>query len=143
MKYSILSSFLALTLAAAAPAELEKRSTVQGFDISHYQGTVNFAGAYSSGARFVIIKASFQISTKSPFKAPQSHKPSYHTTNSFHFHFIGNRKHRLPRPQLLLALRRRHLRRLHPRWLPLRPPRRQHRRSPSKLLCRQRRWLVR
>jgi GH25 family lysozyme M1 (1,4-beta-N-acetylmuramidase) len=32
-------------------------ATVPGFDISHYQGTVNFAGAYSSGARFVIIKA--------------------------------------------------------------------------------------
>jgi GH25 family lysozyme M1 (1,4-beta-N-acetylmuramidase) len=32
-------------------------ATVPGFDISHYQGSVNFAGAYSSGARFVIIKA--------------------------------------------------------------------------------------
>ena len=32
-------------------------ATVPGFDISHYQGTVNFAGAYSSGARFVLIKA--------------------------------------------------------------------------------------
>lgn len=29
---------------------------IQGFDISHYQGNVNFAGAKSSGARFVIIK---------------------------------------------------------------------------------------
>lgn len=34
------------------------QATVQGFDISHYQGTVNFARAYSSGARFVIIKVS-------------------------------------------------------------------------------------
>ncbi|KAK3497512.1 N,O-diacetylmuramidase [Neurospora hispaniola] len=33
------------------------QATVQGFDISHYQGSVNFARAYSSGARFVIIKA--------------------------------------------------------------------------------------
>nr|QNJ46240.1 GH25 muramidase [Curreya sp.] len=41
-----IASYLALSAA-----------TVPGFDISHYQGTVNFAGAYSSGARFVIIKA--------------------------------------------------------------------------------------
>jgi GH25 family lysozyme M1 (1,4-beta-N-acetylmuramidase) len=31
-------------------------AAVQGFDISHYQGTVNFQSAYSDGARFVIIK---------------------------------------------------------------------------------------
>ncbi|KAL9596233.1 MAG: hypothetical protein Q9219_005944 [cf. Caloplaca sp. 3 TL-2023] len=58
-----ITSFLAGLLighsaALALPThELEKRATVQGFDISHYQGTVNFKGAYSSGARFVIIKA--------------------------------------------------------------------------------------
>ncbi|KAF2496588.1 putative N,O-diacetyl muramidase [Lophium mytilinum] len=32
-------------------------AVVQGFDISHYQTNVNFGAAYSSGARFVIIKA--------------------------------------------------------------------------------------
>lgn len=32
------------------------QASVQGFDISNYQGNVNFAGAYSSGARFVMIK---------------------------------------------------------------------------------------
>ncbi|KKK23143.1 hypothetical protein AOCH_002297 [Aspergillus ochraceoroseus] len=31
-------------------------AAVQGFDISHYQPSVNYAGAYSSGARFVMIK---------------------------------------------------------------------------------------
>ncbi|KAJ4289263.1 hypothetical protein N0V88_007013 [Collariella sp. IMI 366227] len=40
-----------VTLAAAVQA------TVQGFDISHYQPNVDFAAAYNSGARFVIIKA--------------------------------------------------------------------------------------
>jgi len=40
-----------LALAAAASA------AVPGFDISNWQSSVNFAGAYSSGARFVIIKA--------------------------------------------------------------------------------------
>lgn len=43
------ASFLALANGALA--------TVQGFDISHYQSSVDFAAAYSSGARFVIIKA--------------------------------------------------------------------------------------
>ncbi len=56
MKLSTVSLLATLGLANAAPANIEKRSTVQGFDISHYQPNVNFAGAYSSGARFVIIK---------------------------------------------------------------------------------------
>ena len=47
MKTAILSLLVAAGVAQAS---------VQGFDISGYQGTVNFAGAYSSGARFVIIK---------------------------------------------------------------------------------------
>ena len=47
------------TALAAPVSDLEERaSSVQGFDISHYQPNVNFAGAYSSGARFVIIKVS-------------------------------------------------------------------------------------
>ncbi|KAL8716226.1 MAG: hypothetical protein Q9220_000131 [cf. Caloplaca sp. 1 TL-2023] len=60
MKLSIGFSFAAICQAAvlALPTDLlEKRSTVQGFDISHYQTSVNFKGAYSAGARFVIIKA--------------------------------------------------------------------------------------
>ncbi|KAL9124289.1 MAG: hypothetical protein Q9217_006368 [Psora testacea] len=57
MRFPIAPLLLAFTLTSAAPAALEKRATVQGFDISHYQGTVNFKGAYDSGARFVIIKA--------------------------------------------------------------------------------------
>ncbi|KAJ3481469.1 hypothetical protein NLG97_g7814 [Lecanicillium saksenae] len=32
-------------------------ATVQGFDVSNYQPNPNWAGAYSSGARFVMIKA--------------------------------------------------------------------------------------
>lgn len=47
MKFSVLAT---VALATAV------RATVQGFDISHWQPTVNFAAAYSSGARFVIIK---------------------------------------------------------------------------------------
>lgn len=36
-------------------------ATVQGFDISHYQSSVNFKSAYSSGARFVMIKVCIYI----------------------------------------------------------------------------------
>jgi GH25 family lysozyme M1 (1,4-beta-N-acetylmuramidase) len=42
----------AVLLASASVAQ----ATVQGFDISHYQANVNFAAAYNSGARFVMIK---------------------------------------------------------------------------------------
>nr|QNJ46244.1 GH25 muramidase [Westerdykella sp.] len=49
-----MKSVLALLAAGAQFAS----AAVSGMDISHYQGTnYNFAGAYSSGARFVIIKA--------------------------------------------------------------------------------------
>jgi GH25 family lysozyme M1 (1,4-beta-N-acetylmuramidase) len=59
MKFSEISVAVSLALLASAnptPSEIEARATVQGFDISNYQGAINFAGAYSSGARFVIIK---------------------------------------------------------------------------------------
>jgi len=59
MKLSTICLLLSTGLASAAPANIEKRSTVQGFDISHYQATVNFKGAYNSGARFVIIKVRY------------------------------------------------------------------------------------
>ncbi|RYO75638.1 hypothetical protein DL764_010363 [Monosporascus ibericus] len=42
-------------------------SAFSGFDISHYQSTpYNFDGAYSSGARFVIIKATEGTTYKDP-----------------------------------------------------------------------------
>jgi len=43
--------------ASATPIEIEARATVEGFDISHYQTKVNFAGAFKDGLRFVMIKA--------------------------------------------------------------------------------------
>ncbi|KAI9753911.1 MAG: hypothetical protein M4579_004932 [Chaenotheca gracillima] len=59
MKFSTISAATVLSgLACASPAPIEQRAgTVKGFDISHYQGTVDFKAAYSAGARFVIIKA--------------------------------------------------------------------------------------
>ena len=46
----------AIALSIALVAGTAHAAGVQGFDISSYQGTVDFAGAYTSGARFVIIK---------------------------------------------------------------------------------------
>jgi GH25 family lysozyme M1 (1,4-beta-N-acetylmuramidase) len=48
---------LATAYAAAAVLGVA-RATVQGFDISNYQSSVDFTSAYNSGARFVIIKVS-------------------------------------------------------------------------------------
>lgn len=42
--------------AAIALGTAAAQGYVQGFDISSYQPNVNFGAAYSSGARFVIIK---------------------------------------------------------------------------------------
>lgn len=52
MKTAILSLLVAAGVAQAS---------VQGFDISNYQGNVNFAGAYGAGARFVMIKVSARM----------------------------------------------------------------------------------
>ena len=61
MKFS--AAIVSASLAGIASA------TVQGFDISAYQTDVDFSGAYSSGARFVIIKV------WSPFHFPP---PPFH-----------------------------------------------------------------
>jgi hypothetical protein len=59
MKLFTVSIAVVLGIASAAPATMleERTSSVQGFDISNYQPTVNFSKAYiSGGARFVIIR---------------------------------------------------------------------------------------
>jgi hypothetical protein len=53
MKFSTTS-----VVAAAAGLVGTSQAAVTGFDISDYQSGVDFAGAYASGARFVIIKVS-------------------------------------------------------------------------------------
>lgn len=122
------SVYQAVAFALPASSPIEKRETVQGFDISHYQSSVNFRGAYSSGARFVIIKVSIVIH--------QAHR-------QFTDLSAGHRRHHLHRPRLLHPLHRRHLRRPHPGRIPLRPPRQQLRRHPSQLFPRAWRRLVR
>lgn len=58
MKLSTLPLLASLGLVAAAPKEA-RQNGVQGFDISNWQPTFDFAGAYASGARFAIIKVCF------------------------------------------------------------------------------------
>lgn len=48
-------------LAAASLIGLA-RATVQGFDVSSYQATVDWSAAYASGARFVMIKVMLVLS---------------------------------------------------------------------------------
>jgi len=57
------TSTLLLSILPLLPLSL---ASVQGFDISHYQGTVDFAAAKSSGAGFVIIKATEGTSYTDP-----------------------------------------------------------------------------
>nr|P00721.1 RecName: Full=N,O-diacetylmuramidase; AltName: Full=Lysozyme CH [Chalara sp.] len=57
--------------------------TVQGFDISSYQPSVNFAGAYSAGARFVIIKATEGTSYTNPSFSSQYNGATTATGNYF------------------------------------------------------------
>lgn len=70
MKLTI--STIALAAGAlAAPIEetrdVEKRAVVYGFDVSHYQSSVDFNAAYNSGGlRFVYIKATEGTSYKDP-----------------------------------------------------------------------------
>lgn len=51
MKFSATTTTLLASFATLASA------TVKGFDVSHYQSSIDWSGAYSSGMRFVMIKA--------------------------------------------------------------------------------------
>jgi GH25 family lysozyme M1 (1,4-beta-N-acetylmuramidase) len=66
MTPSLLTLATLATAALAAPA-VEKRDTVYGFDISHYQSSVDFNAAYGDGGlRFVYIKATEGTTYKDP-----------------------------------------------------------------------------
>lgn len=71
-------------------------AAVDGFDISHYQESVDYAGAYAAGARFVIIKVGQPPAPSTPNRDSVA-KPS-----------LGDREHYLPRPLLLHSLQRRY-----------------------------------
>jgi hypothetical protein len=84
-------NMLVSTLAVSASLVGLAKATVQGFDISSYQPNVDFSAAYSSGARFVIIKVcplSSQRTTiltvlnRQPKAQPTSTQPSPTTTSA-------------------------------------------------------------
>lgn len=57
MKFSIVAIATIAGLASALPSQPEARATtVQGFDISNHQKSVNFEAAEKDGAQFVMIK---------------------------------------------------------------------------------------
>ena len=59
--------FLYVLVTAVAAAPHQKRDSVYGFDISHYQSSVNFDAAYNTGGlRFVYIKATEGLTYKDP-----------------------------------------------------------------------------
>ncbi len=77
-------------LVGASPASAA--TTVRGMDVSHYQGTVNWASNYSKGARFAYIKATEGTSyTDSQFNR--------NYTNSYNQGFIRGAYH-FARPNL-------------------------------------------
>ncbi|MFI6346058.1 lysozyme [Streptomyces sp. NPDC050560] len=49
-----------------APDSADLDETVAGMDVSHYQGTVDWAGAYAGGARFAYMKATEGTGYKDP-----------------------------------------------------------------------------
>ena len=101
MKISALYLAVALRLASSSPipspeaeSEVEKRASgIQGFDISHYQTSVNFAGAYASGARFVIIKVNQDIPSpilpRHLHRLDQATEGTTYTDPSFSSHYSG------------------------------------------------------
>ncbi|KAF2721450.1 glycoside hydrolase family 25 protein [Polychaeton citri CBS 116435] len=57
----------ALLLSAAFAAPSEKRASTYGFDVSHYQSSVDWSAAYNTGGlRFVYIKATEGTTYKDP-----------------------------------------------------------------------------
>jgi GH25 family lysozyme M1 (1,4-beta-N-acetylmuramidase) len=56
MKYSTALIAAAFGLVSAKPSRLDARTNPQGFDVSSYQGNVDWAKAKSDGASFAIIK---------------------------------------------------------------------------------------
>lgn len=59
----IFAAVISILFAIATSAPLVQRSdSVHGFDVSNHQNyTIDFSGAYTSGARFVIIKVRLHL----------------------------------------------------------------------------------
>ncbi len=69
-----------------AVAPMASSTQTKGFDVSHYQGTVNWSSAYSKGARFAYMKAT----EGTDFRDPQFNA---NYTNSYNAGFIRGAYH--------------------------------------------------
>lgn len=92
----ILLGFLVATSAVAAAAlgavPASAASSVAGMDVSAYQGSVNWSGAYANGARFAYVKATEGTSYTNPDFASQ-YDGSYDAgfiRGAYHFALPGN-----------------------------------------------------
>jgi GH25 family lysozyme M1 (1,4-beta-N-acetylmuramidase) len=56
MKYTVALIAAAFGLVSAKPSRLDTRSNPQGFDVSAWQGNVDWAKAKADGASFAIVK---------------------------------------------------------------------------------------
>lgn len=66
--------------------QTSKASSVQGLDVSHYQGKINWKGVYGDGARFAYMKATEGTSYRDP-----SFNRNY--PNSYHAGFVRGAYH--------------------------------------------------
>ncbi|PIL23612.1 hypothetical protein GSI_14925 [Ganoderma sinense ZZ0214-1] len=67
MKFAVASLLAFVATAVSASPTLESRaSKPKGIDVSHYQGTVNFAAAKANGVSFAFIKATEGHTYKDP-----------------------------------------------------------------------------
>lgn len=76
----------AVTASLLSSGSASAATVVQGFDVSHYQGTINFSTQYANGARFVYIKATEGTTYTDP-----SFSANY--TNSYNAGFIRGAYH--------------------------------------------------
>ena len=129
MKLTLAITTFFLSIAAAIPTTLEQRAQPKGLDVSGYQPNINWPKVKADGASFVFIKV--PLSLHSFYQRPKVNL------------FVGNRRHILPEPTILLSVHGSHQRRSDPRGLPFCSTSKQFWCRAGKLLPRTRRWLVR
>ncbi|KAI0761118.1 glycoside hydrolase family 25 protein [Irpex lacteus] len=57
MNLKTLSAFVVAAASLVSAAPLEKRGSIPGIDVSHYQGSINWSTVKANGVQFVYIKA--------------------------------------------------------------------------------------
>jgi GH25 family lysozyme M1 (1,4-beta-N-acetylmuramidase) len=95
MKATLATALLSLGLVNAVPtSQPVRRDTLQGVDISHYQESFDYTGAYADGIVFAMIKATESTTYTDPsvrLSLLQPYKFFLHITDSSQFstHYSG------------------------------------------------------